>query len=111
MNVVTLDKLQELPNSMEEAVNRLRINIGFLGNEVRKIMVISSIPNEGKSFVAAHVWRQMAKGGTPSVLLDMDLRKSVLKKTLGATSGGKGTSDFPIHSWKTGISFSTLRML
>lgn len=94
MNVINLDNLQELPYSMEEAVNRLRINIGFLGNEVRKIMVISSIPNEGKSFVAAHMWRQMANVGTPTILLDMDLRKSVLKGTLGAKTEGKGTSDY-----------------
>lgn len=94
MNAISLDNLQELPYSMEEAVNRLRINIGFLGNEVRKIMVISSIPNEGKSFVAAHIWRQMANVGTPTILLDMDLRKSVLKGTLGAKTEGKGTSDY-----------------
>ena len=94
MNELNLDNLQELPYSMEEAINRLRINIGFLGSEVRKIMVISSVPDEGKSFVAAHIWRQMANVGTPAVLLDMDLRKSVLKETLGANAKGKGTSDF-----------------
>ena len=94
MNELNLDNLQELPYSMEEAINRLRINIGFLGSEVRKIMVISSVPDEGKSFVAAHIWRQMANVGTPAVLLDMDLRKSVLKETLGANVKGKGTSDF-----------------
>ena len=94
MNELNLDNLQELPYSMEEAINRLRINIGFLGSEVRKIMVISSVPDEGKSFVAAHIWRQMANVGTPAVLLDMDLRKSVLKETLGASVKGKGTSDF-----------------
>lgn len=94
MNELNLDNLQELPYSMEEAINRLRINVGFLGSEVRKIMVISSVPDEGKSFVAAHIWRQMANIGTPAVLLDMDLRKSVLKETLGADAKGKGTSDF-----------------
>lgn len=94
MKTINLDNLLELPYSVEEAVNRLRINIGFLGSEVRKIMVISSIPNEGKSFVAAQIWRQMANVGTPSVLLDMDLRKSVLKGTLGFKGESKGTSDY-----------------
>ena len=42
----------QLPYSIEEAVNRLRINVGFLGSEVRKIMVSSSEPDEGKSFIA-----------------------------------------------------------
>ena len=35
----------ELPYAIEEAVNRLRINISFLGKDVRKIMVASSKGN------------------------------------------------------------------
>lgn len=65
-----------LPYSMEEAINRLRINISFLGNDVKKIMIVSSEPNEGKSFVAMNLWKQMAISGEPSILLDLDMRKS-----------------------------------
>ena len=53
----------ELPYAMEEAVNRLRINVGFLGKDVRKIMFMSSEPNEGKSFVAMSLWKQMVQAG------------------------------------------------
>ena len=42
----------ELPYAIEEAINRLRINISFLGNDMKRILIISSEPNEGKSFVA-----------------------------------------------------------
>ena len=68
-----------LPYSIEEAINRLRINISFLGSDVKKIMIVSSEPNEGKSFIALNLWKQMAMANEPSVLLDMDMRKSTMK--------------------------------
>ena len=73
----------ELPYSVEEAVNRLRINVSFLGTDVRKIMVVSSEPNEGKSFVAMNLWRQMALAGEKSILIDADMRKSVMIEQYG----------------------------
>ena len=66
----------ELPYAIEEAVNRLRINISFLGKDVRKIMIASSEPNEGKSFVAFHLWDQIARSGEKAVLIDSDMRNS-----------------------------------
>ena len=41
-------------------------------------MVISTLPDEGKSFVTMQLWRQMAETGTASILVDADLRKSVM---------------------------------
>lgn len=67
-----------LPYSIEEAVNRLRINVSFLGSDVRKIMVISSEPNEGKSFVALNLWSQMAEAGEKVLLVDADMRNSTM---------------------------------
>lgn len=78
MNRLVINKMPVLSYSTEEAVNRLRVNLNFLGKDVRRIMVISSTENEGKSFVAFHLWRQMAQSGVPVVLLDADLRKSVM---------------------------------
>ena len=66
----------QLPYSVEEAINRLRINISFLGSDVRKIMIISSEPNEGKTFVALNLWNQMAEAGEKTVILDADMRNS-----------------------------------
>ena len=68
----------ELPYSIEEAINRLRINVSFLGSDIRKIMIVSSEPNEGKSFVAMCLWQQMALAGERSILVDADMRKSVM---------------------------------
>lgn len=68
----------QLPYSIQEAVNRLRINISFLGSDVRKIMIVSSEPNEGKSFVAINLWNQMAEAGEKTVFIDADMRNSTL---------------------------------
>ena len=50
-------EFQELPYAVEEAMNRLRINIKFCGKNTRKILITSSMPNEGKSSVDG--WRQI----------------------------------------------------
>lgn len=78
MQKLNLNNMPQLPYAMEEAVNRLRINIGFLGKDIRKIMVISSISDEGKSTITMHLWRQMAESGTSSIFVDADMRKSVI---------------------------------
>ncbi len=112
MGKVRITGLGEPPYAVEEAVSRLRINLSFLRNDIKKIMMISTMPNEGKSFVSMQLWRQMALAGTKTVLLDMDLRKSVLAGRYGITpeGGGKlyGTSHYlsgavelPKAVWKT----------
>ena len=79
MNKLNVE-FQELPYAVEEAMNRLRINIKFCGKNTRKILITSSMPNEGKSSVAINLWRMLAEAGFPAVLVDVDLRKSVIKE-------------------------------
>ena len=73
----------ELPYAIEEAINRLRINVNFLGKDVRKIMIVSSEPNEGKSFITFSLWKQMAAAGLKPVLIDGDMRNSTLVEKYG----------------------------
>ena len=88
----------QLPYSIEEAINRLRINISFLGSDVRRIMVISSEPNEGKSFLSLNLWNQMAQAGEKAILVDADMRNSnmVTKYDMRREDGKemKGTSHY-----------------
>ena len=79
MNQLTIT-LPELPYAVEEAMNRLRINIKFCGKNTRKILLTSCLPNEGKSTISAYLWKMLAEAGFPTVLVDVDLRKSVMKK-------------------------------
>lgn len=78
MSQIHLD-FPELPYLVDEALNRLRINVKFCGKNTKKILIVSSVPNEGKSFVSVHLWKMLADAGFRSVLIDTDLRKSVLK--------------------------------
>ena len=112
MNKVQINNMPTLTYSTEEAINRLRVNLNFQAKDVKKIMVISSTENEGKSFVAFHTWKQMAESGVHTLLLDTDLRKSVMaeKYQMEAENGKKliGTShvlskDMPLKDavWHT----------
>lgn len=96
MNKLLIKNIPTLSYSTEEALNRLRVNLNFLGNDIKKIMVISSTENEGKSFLTMHLWRKMAESGVSSILVDADLRKSVMaeKYQMEAEDGGelRGTS-------------------
>ena len=71
--------LPELPYAVSEAMNRLRINIKFCGKNTRKILLTSCQPNEGKSTISSYLWKMLAEAGFPTVLVDVDLRKSVMK--------------------------------
>lgn len=63
---------------MKEAFKTLRSNIEFCGGDVRIIAVTSCTPNEGKSSVAMEMARAFAEAGNRTILLDADMRKSVL---------------------------------
>lgn len=84
------ENMPTLPYAVEEAINRLRVNISFLGRDIKKIMIVSTMPNEGKSFVAMHLWRQMAEAGILSLLVDADLRKSVLTEVYDLRAANDG---------------------
>lgn len=63
---------------MKEAFKTLRSNIEFCGGDVRIIAVTSCTPNEGKSSVAMEMAKAFAEAGNRTILLDADMRKSVL---------------------------------
>jgi capsular exopolysaccharide synthesis family protein len=95
---VNLDNMPELPYAVEEAINRLRINTSFFGSKIKTIMIVSAEPNEGKSFIAMNLWRQMAMTGEKCMLLDADLRNSVMFEKYGISGGEaaevQGTSHY-----------------
>ena len=65
----------DLPYAVEEAMNRLRINVKFCGKNTKKILLTSCMPNEGKSTVSSYLWKMLAEAGFSTVMVD--LRKSV----------------------------------
>ncbi len=78
MQKATIQQNLELDYAGTEALNTICSNLIFSGKNVRKIVVTSCEPNDGKSFVAMQIAYNMAKRGKRVLLLDADLRLSVL---------------------------------
>lgn len=86
MAEITIKNMPTLPFDMEEAINQLRVNLNFCGDKIRTIAVTSSTPNEGKSFVSMQLWRMMANVGNKVLLIDCDLRNSVIRTQYGLST-------------------------
>jgi capsular exopolysaccharide synthesis family protein len=80
--------------AVSEAMRSLRTNLQFMDvdNPPRAIVVTSPIPSDGKSTIACNLAATLAAGGKPVVLIDGDLRRSTVAKTMGLP-GGAGLSD------------------
>lgn len=86
MKTLEIRAMPQLPFDMTEALNQFRVNLGFCGDEVKTIMLTSSMPNEGKSFLTLQLWKMMAEVGTPTVLIDCDFRNSEIRSKYGLSS-------------------------
>ena len=89
MRELEVRNIPELPYYVTEALNQLRISLGFAGENVKSIMITSSIPNEGKSFVTMHLWKMIAEVGNNVLLIDGDLRNSVMREDYGLKFKGE----------------------
>jgi capsular exopolysaccharide synthesis family protein len=79
------------PFQYKEAFLSLRTNISFLSatNDVKKIIVTSSIPGEGKTSIAVNLALTLSSANNSVLLIDADLRKPRVHKLLGITDGTK----------------------
>lgn len=65
-----------------EAIKTLRTNVLFCGTDVRTIAITSFSASEGKSTISFQLAASLARTGRKVLLLDTDLRKSVMAKRL-----------------------------
>lgn len=79
-----------------EEFRKIRVSLMFLGIDSyhKKILVTSSIPGEGKSFVAANLAISLAMTGKKVALVDMDLHNPSLGKLFDVTTEEIGVSDY-----------------
>lgn len=69
----------------QESFKTLRTNILFCGSDIHSIVITSCNENEGKSTISAELSKSLAEIGKRALLIDADLRKSVmLRKSIKA---------------------------
>lgn len=78
MAKIKFEKRNELDYRTNEAYKSLRTNIQFCGNQIKVISFTSCTPNEGKSSVSFNLAASFAESGKKVIMIDADMRKSVL---------------------------------
>ena len=82
-------------NMMEETFRAIRTNLLFMLEKGQKvILVTSSIPKEGKSFVAGNLAVSLAFLGKKTLIIGMDIRKPGLNKTFGFSTRSHGITNY-----------------
>ena len=63
-----------------EAYKTLRTNLLFCGSDVKIILITSAHENEGKSTISTEISKSLAEINKKTLLIDADMRKSVILK-------------------------------
>ena len=63
---------------VQEAYKVLRTNLQFCGQGIKVIALTSCNENEGKTTVSLHLARSLAELGKRVIMIDGDMRKSVI---------------------------------
>ena len=94
MQTVTFNSIEKLDFRTKESYKTLRTNLEFSGKDRKVISITSSTPNEGKTSVSFQLALSIAEGGKKVVLVDADLRKSVLKGRYKTNAARYGLSHY-----------------
>ncbi len=89
MQQIVINK-REMPYDVNEAMKLLRTNLQFCGKDKKVILITSTLADEGKSTVAMNLCRSLGQLGSRVILIDADMRKSVL-----ADRYSKGDKNLP----------------
>src|SRR5437879_17790 len=81
--------------ALAEATRSLRTSLHFLAVDepLRRIVVTSAGPGDGKSFVAANLAVVYAQAGVRTILVSGDIRKPRLATMFGVPRGARGLTD------------------
>ena len=76
-------------SSVAEAIKTIRTNLQFsaVNGDVKSILVTSSMPGEGKSFVASNLAVAFAQAGSKVLIVDCDMRRG--RPPLPGVGGGE----------------------
>lgn len=84
METIELRNIRKHSYTKTESLRALKTNLQFCGDDVKTILFTSSIPDEGKSTVTFDLARSLTESGKSVLLIDTDMRKSVLAGRLRA---------------------------
>lgn len=85
---------EKLSYEVTEELNTLRTNIQFAGVDKKVIMITSCMSGEGKSNTAFRLACSLAELGKKVILVDADMRKSVMVRVLKRSGVGSGLSHY-----------------
>ena len=84
----------ELSYEVEEEIKTLRTNLLFCGDDKKTVVITSSFQGEGKTNTAVELAKSLASMQKKVLLVDADLRKSVLISRLNTGTVEHGLSHF-----------------
>ena len=83
-------------SNISEDIRTIRTNLKFTANDDAKVLLVtSSVPGEGKSFISANLAAAFAQTGEKVLLVDADLRLGRVHKIFNQ-SAAKGFSNMLI---------------
>ena len=91
MNSIEFTHFDELDYVGNEGINTLCTNLTFAGEDIHTIMTTSCHASEGKSFITMNMMRTFAQLGKSVVLVDADLRRSVIFARYGVHRSHRDT--------------------
>lgn len=83
METAEFTNVKEMSSTMLESMRALRTNIQFCGDDVKTILFTSTVPDEGKSTVVLDLARSIGESGKKILVVDTDMRKSVIMREHG----------------------------
>lgn len=86
-------------SNISEDIRTIRTNLQFTANkdEAKVVLITSSVPGEGKSFISSNLAAAFASTGESTLLIDSDLRLGRIHKIFGVSSK-KGLSNLLVEN-------------
>ena len=78
MKSCKIQRLEAMNFQGAEALNSICTNLSFVGRNMKRFLFTSCTENEGKSSLVMHIMQNLAQRNKRVVVVDCDLRKSVL---------------------------------